>query len=151
MEGARMSTARVYVGLTISFALLAAFSACKPSDSAPAPAPTTKTVYEMRGVIERLGTASAPRQLRIRHESTPDMESMAMPFSIDEGVPLTGLAVGDKVAFTFEIDSATQVEHVTKLSKLPADTVLKIPGASSTPASATASAPATTMKGMPGM
>ncbi len=105
----------------------------------------------MRGVIERMGSDNAPRRLIIRHESTADMESMAMPFSVDEGVPLTGLAVGDKVAFTFEIDMTTHAEHVTKLSKLPADTVLKIPAASSVPASATTSAPAASMKGMPGM
>jgi Cu/Ag efflux protein CusF len=145
-----MPAARFYSGLALLFAMLAALPACKPPESAPASAPATKAVYEMRGVIERLGTAEAPRQLRIRHEATPDMESMAMPFAVDESVDLTSLAVGDKVAFTFEIDLATHTEHVTKLSKLPADTVLNIPTQIGTTAATTTTAP-TSMKGMPGM
>jgi hypothetical protein len=101
----------------------------------------------LRGIIERLGTEKAPRQLVIRHESASDMESMAMPFFIDKDLPLNGFEVGDKVAFQFEIVRNSGAEHVTKLEKLPADTVLKIPGAA-----ATSTTPANgAMKGMPGM
>jgi hypothetical protein len=74
------------------------------------------------------------------------MDSMSMPFSIAEGVSLNGLAVGDKVSFRVEADAKTDSERVTKLEKLPADTVLKFPGASTT-----APAPASGMKAMPGM
>lgn len=138
-------------GWVMGVCCVAALAACKPAETPP-PAPTV-AAYDMRGVIERLGTAQAPRQLIIRHEATTDMESMAMPFHIDDAVPLTGLAVGDKVAFRFEIDLNTHAEHVTKLEKLPADTVLKIslPATAASPATGTAPATMPAMPGMPGM
>ena len=127
--------------LCLSAAML---TACKPSNPTP-PAPQN-TVYDLRGVIERLGTNQSPRELIIHHEASKDMDSMSMPFSIAEGVSLNGLAVGDKVSFRVEADAKTDSERVTKLEKLPADTVLKFPGASTT-----APAPASGMKAMPGM
>jgi len=105
-------------------AALALLAACGPSGtSAPATKPNTD-IYSLRGIIEKLPTPEAPRTLIIRHEATKDMESMTMPFTIDAAVPLTGLAVGDKITFRYEIDWTQRLEHVTKIEKLPADTVL---------------------------
>jgi len=136
----------------VSVCLAAAiFTACSPSETPPpATAATTSRVYEMRGIIMQLGTAKAARQLVIHHEATKNMESMTMPFAVDEGVSLAGLAVGDKVSFRFEVDLNTDMEHVTKIEKLPADTQLNLPG---TPAAspATSTAPAGGMPPMPGM
>jgi len=144
-----MHTLSLRCGLAVLCINAAALTACNPSDTLP-PATAAAAqieVYDMRGVIERLGTDIAPRQLIIRHESTKDMDSMAMPFFIDDAVLLTGLAVGDKVSFRFEIDLKSRVEHVTKCDKLPADTALKI-----SEAATTSTVPATgMMKGMSGM
>ncbi len=93
-------------------------------------------VTEMRGIIEKMPTADAPRKLVIRHEATKDMGAMAMPFVAAEGVSLTGLAVGDKIAFRHELNLTVGTELVTKIEKLPADTVLNLgvmPGTMSMP------------------
>jgi Cu/Ag efflux protein CusF len=92
-------------------------------------AATTKPIIEvteMRGMIETMPTADAPRKLVIRHEATKDMEPMAMPFVVAEGISLTGLAVGDKVAFRHELNLTAGTELVTKIEKLPADTALNL-------------------------
>jgi Cu/Ag efflux protein CusF len=83
-------------------------------------------VTELRGVIEKMPTPDKPQTLTIRHEATKDMESMAMPFTVAEGVPLTGLAVGNKVAFREELNLTARTDLVTKIEKLPADTTLKL-------------------------
>ncbi len=103
-----------------------ALAACGSSESAgPATKPKIE-VYQMRGRIEKMPTAAAPRTVMIRHEATAEMGAMTMGFMVDEGVVLTGLAVGDKVAFGYEVDRGRRLEHVTKLEKLPAETVLDL-------------------------
>jgi Cu/Ag efflux protein CusF len=98
--------------------------ACKPPvASTPATKPNID-VYPMRGIIEQLPSPAAPRTLIVHHEATKDMESMTMAFTLDTAVPLTGLAVGDKISFRYEIDWNQHLDHVTKIEKLPADTVL---------------------------
>lgn len=121
--------------------LVGLIGACGDSGNTTPQATKPKVeVTDMRGVIEKLPTAEAPRKLVIRHEATKDMGPMAMPFMVAEGVPLTGLAVGDKLAFRYELNVTVGTELVTKIEKLPADTVLNL-GAMSMPG---------TMK-MPGM
>jgi Cu/Ag efflux protein CusF len=123
------------------FVLAGLIGACgNSSDNAVATTKPKVEITDMRGVIEKLPTAEAPRKLVIRHEATKDMGPMAMPFVVAEGVPLTGLAVGDKLAFRYELNLTAGTELVTKIEKLPADTVLNL-GAMSMPG---------TMK-MPGM
>jgi Cu/Ag efflux protein CusF len=107
--------------------------ACGNSSEKAAPATQPKIeVTEMRGIIEAMPAADAPRKLVIRHEATKDMGPMAMPFVAAQGVSLTGLAVGDKVAFRHELNLTAGTELVTKIEKLPADTVLNL-GAMSMP------------------
>ena len=119
------------IALSLLFLCGVALSACKPSDASPAPKKMAEiAAYDMRGVIEKLGTEKAPRVLVIRHEASKDMESMAMPFSIDEAVSIKDLAVGDKIAFRYEMDLNTHVDRVTKVDKLPVDTALNIPSES---------------------
>ena len=99
-----------------------------------APADAT---YSTRGQVVEL--ASSHGELTIHHESVPGfhdrqgnpshMDSMAMPFAVADGVPLNGIAAGDKVAFTFEVRWKTEPAlRVTKLEKLPADTALVFGG-----------------------
>jgi Cu/Ag efflux protein CusF len=117
--------------------LVGLIGACGDSGATTPQATKPKVeVTDMRGVIEKLPTAEAPRKLVIRHEATKDMGSMAMPFVVTEGVPLTGLAVGDKLAFRYELNLTVGTELVTKIEKLPADTVLNL-GAMSMPGTMT--------------
>ncbi len=97
-------------------------------------------VTELRGVIEKMPTADKPRTLTIRHEATKEMESMAMAFTVAEGVSLTGLAVGDKVAFREELNLTARTDLVTRIEKLPADTKLNL-GDMTMPAMMTMPAP----------
>jgi Cu/Ag efflux protein CusF len=104
--------------MVVALTALAALPACEPSS----PAPTTQSssqVMELRGVIEKLPTAEAPRKLTIHHEATKDMMAMTMDFTADPAVSLSGLAVGDYVAFTYEINRTQRIEHITKLEKIP--------------------------------
>jgi hypothetical protein len=87
--------------------------------------------------------------LVIRHEAIPDfagidgaqvgMSSMAMPFPVAPAVSLEGIAPGDKIAFTLEVDwDGDPAYRVARLEKLPDETELsfarKEPSASSVPA-----------------
>jgi Cu/Ag efflux protein CusF len=104
----------------------------KSSENTTATTQPKVEVTEMRGIIEKMPPTEAPRKLVIRHEATKDMGPMVMPFVAAEGVSLTGLAVGDKVAFRHELNLTAGTELVTKIEKLPADTVLNL-GAMSMP------------------
>ena len=120
-------------GVTTAMILAVFLGACGKSgeDAAPATKPKVE-VYEMRGEVRKLPMADRPRTLTIRHEVTKEMGAMTMEFTAAEGVSLAGLAVGDKVAFRYEVDLAARTERVTKIEKLPPDTVLNF-GAMSMP------------------
>jgi Cu/Ag efflux protein CusF len=104
----------------------------KSGENAAATTQPKIEITEMRGIIEKMPPAEAPRKLVIRHEATKDMGPMAMPFVAAEGVSLAGLAAGDKVAIRHELNLTAGTELVTKIEKLPADTVLNL-GAMSMP------------------
>jgi len=97
------------------------------------------------GEITAIPVAGDPStSLKIHHVQIPDfktkdgtvhvnakgvsgMSSMTMPFPVGEGVDLSGLAVGDKVKFTFMVDWSGQGKTawaVTKIEKMPADTAI---------------------------
>lgn len=115
-----------------------------PSPTAPEPTAVEQTppaeaaapephVYTVRGEIVSLPEAGNPRaDLRIKHEAIDNyrrgdkvvgMNAMTMPFPVAEGVSLEGLAVGDKVEFVFEVQMPQY--QITRITKLPADTVLE--------------------------
>lgn len=131
---------RVVIVLILAALALARCEKAPPSAAAPAPTVPGKPdyTYTVRGQIEDLPEAGRPgSSLLIHHEAidnyvnlfVPDtekgMNSMVMPFTPAPGLSLEGLAVGDKVEFTWELrrqgDPRTAV---TEIRKLPADTVL---------------------------
>lgn len=93
--------------------------------------------YQVRGEIAALPMADDPStELTIRHEAIDDftdidgdvvgMSSMTMPFPLAAGVSLAGLAVGDRVAFTLEIEwQGNPPYRITRIDKLPPDTALE--------------------------
>lgn len=121
-----------------------------PPAPASAASPLTHT-YHTRGIIESLPEAGKPTlELMIRHEAINDfvdgagavvgMNAMTMPFPrLDDGVTLQGLAIGDKVAFSFTntwsgpAGSRRPDWVINSLTKLPADTELVF-GKKQTPA-----------------
>ncbi|MGV6814204.1 MAG: copper-binding protein [Phycisphaerales bacterium] len=97
------------------------------------------------GEIKEIPVAGDPSSsLKIHHMQIPDfktkdgtvnvnaqgisgMRSMTMPFPLAQGVSIEGFEVGDKIKFTFEVDwsgQSTNPWQVTKIEKLPADTVI---------------------------
>ena len=106
--------------------LLCGLVACKKTASPP------DGTYSTRGEVKAVG-----RQLEIHHETIPDyrsrsgkqvgMSSMAMPFAVAPSVAVTGVSVGTKVAFTFEVRfSGEPTLLITALSVLPAETTLEL-------------------------
>jgi hypothetical protein len=79
-------------------------------------------------------------QLVIHHEAIDDfvnpsgkrgMASMEMPMPVSADVNLAGFAVGDVVEFDLSVwykpqFSAVETFRITRMTKLPADTVLKL-------------------------
>lgn len=112
------------------------------SDRAPAPAPAFDQIYTTRGVIRALKDPSNPAsELSIQHERIPEfvngagevsgMASMTMPFpTLAPGVSLDGIALGDKVRFTFGVTWNQGVSAryptwtITAIEKLPPETEL---------------------------
>lgn len=74
--------------------------------------PAPPETYQARGIVRQIGGGETP-ELLIHHESLPDfrndkgetvgMDSMAMPFPAAQPALVEGLAVGDRIAFTFEV------------------------------------------------
>jgi hypothetical protein len=93
-------------------------------------------VYEVRGQVTAVPDPADPlSNLRVRHEAIPHfvsidgevvgMDSMNMPFPVAEGLDLSGIAVGDKVHMTFEVEWEGDVPYqATQLEKLPEDAEL---------------------------
>lgn len=93
----------------------------------PAPSPTAPTArpvasYTVRGVIKQLpDEAVKGTMLQVHHEAIPGfvnadgavvgMKEMVMPFPLGPGVSLQGLAVGDSIEMTFDVDWSRKPAH----------------------------------------
>ena len=97
------------------------------------------SAYVTRGVITALPATGDPfSQLIIQHEAIPEfvgqngevvgMETMKMPFPVDEAVDLSSYAIGDPVAFTFVVtwDGVDSGWVLTEIEKLPDGTALNL-------------------------
>ncbi len=94
--------------------------------------------YELRGEVTRLPSAAEPA-LSVHHEAVPGfvgidgevvgMESMTMPFPLAEGVALEGVAPGDRVRFTLEVEwEGDPPYRITRIEELAAGTALDLGG-----------------------
>ena len=112
-------------------------AAAPPAAAEPAATPSGPVqTYEMRGVVAGLPDPNDPsKEFLIHHEAVADftdidgdvvgMDSMTMPFPLAEGVSLAGLAVGDKVRFTLEVEwDGDPPYRITRIDKLPPDSAL---------------------------
>lgn len=110
----------------------------KPTTASSTTPPTGHVQsYHVRGRIEDLPDPARPASgLAIHHEEiknfarkdgTLGMSSMTMDFPYAKSVSLAGLAIGDKIEFTLEVNWAGfPMFQVTTIAKLPADTVLTV-------------------------
>jgi hypothetical protein len=91
--------------------------------------------YEVKGEVMRLPSADKP-EILIRHEAIPTfrdeagkvvgMEAMTMPFSLGEGVSADGLAPGDAVEFTLEVNWAADKGPVRVVRLAKSDVIHKM-------------------------
>jgi len=133
----------------VAVVLLAVACAGGPAGEANGePGSDTAAHYEVRGQVTAVPTAGDPlSNLVIRHEAIDDfatrdgevvgMSSMSMPFPLADGVSLDGIAPGDKVRFTLEVDwDGDPAYQITRIEPLPADTEIEY-GKAHPPAAAT--------------
>lgn len=118
--------------LALSLLAALAISGCKDGGAKAAS-------YTVRGELKSLPTEGQSAGMSIHHEAIPEfvnlkgersgMASMSMPFNVADGVKLDGLAVGDKVEFTFDVQwERNPAIQVTAIKKLPPDTALTLTG-----------------------
>jgi Cu/Ag efflux protein CusF len=89
--------------------------------------------YTLRAEVVRLPEKPGGN-LMLRHEAVDDftdesgavvgMDSMVMPFPVARGASLDGLAVGDKIEATLEVDWAQGFMQLERIQKLPRQTAL---------------------------
>lgn len=96
-----------------------------------------KKVYTVRGLVRDLPNPQRPgSEFSVHHEAIDDfvgirgevvgMSSMTMPFPVADGIDLDGVAVGDPVEITMEIDwDGDPPVLVTAVRELPAGTPLE--------------------------
>jgi len=135
-----MRSAAIILAAALSAA--AAFTTlqgCSKEPKKSAAIAPAEQVYTVRGRIAALPVAGQPlTSLNIAHEAVPSfvnkdgkvvgMNAMVMPFTPAPGLSLEGLAVGDPIEFVFEMRWTSKPRsQVTKITKLPPDTVLTLP------------------------
>jgi Cu/Ag efflux protein CusF len=131
----RRLTKRYALVLPFGFFLLS-LGACgsEPGNEPNSPSSTAHT-YTVRGEVRGLPEADNPASsFRVRHEAIPEfvdpegeargMEAMTMPFPV-EPEQIEGLAVGDPVEMTFQVDwEGSPALAVLEIRKLPPGTEL---------------------------
>jgi hypothetical protein len=128
-------------------ALVAGLGACGSEEEQPATGADQQTgeapaqrepdqIYTVRGEVRQLPDPENPAaSLQIRHEQIPDfvnrdgdvvgMRPMIMPFTPAPGLDLSGVSVGDKITFTFDVDwDVAPTFLVTEIQPLPPETEL---------------------------
>lgn len=121
---------RAAAPLALAFAL--AVAGCAPKETAPAVAPDR---YEVRGEIVGLPSVGS-REIMVKHDAVPGfkddtgkvvgMEGMTMPFTLGEGVSTDGLAAGDPVSFTLEVDWSSKRDPVRIVRLAKAESIQKM-------------------------
>ena len=95
----------------------------------------TTYTYHLRGIVKALPQRDQlPMSLSIKTEAISrwvgvdgkiePMMAMTMPYQLAHGVALQGIAVGDKVAFTYQVNWTADRMVITQIYPLPAATIL---------------------------
>jgi len=139
-----MRTVRALRPTTTLAVLALALGACGGrGDDGTAVGAVPAAVYQVRGEVESLPDADRPMDwIALRHEAIPDfigltgdpdpMPAMTMRFPVADGVDVSSVSAGDKVAFDLEIDwGSGDPARVLAITLLPAETELDFGGGGS--------------------
>ncbi len=138
-DAARAKAAAVFCSALVGAGMV--LSGCgKPAPaSASGPSAPQRHVYTVRAIIVRLPPPGERNpEIVARHEAMPHfvgqdgrlgMDTMTMPFPVAPSCSLDGLAPGDKVELTFEVDFDEREKQLlgyraTRAGKLPPDAAL---------------------------
>jgi hypothetical protein len=136
------------IRILLGFVCCLALAACSEQKSAAPAGNSDATTYIVRGEIISVPVAGDPgAELIIRHEAIPDfkneagevvgMAPMGMPFTPAKGVSIDAFKPGDKVQFTWIVQWHPEMtEQLTKIEKLPDDTLLNMTPPTTRPARA---------------
>ena len=114
----------------------------KPQSSTTQPGTTYS--YHLRGIIKALPAAGeSPENVSIKvppiahwvgmSGKIEPMMAMTMPYQLASGVTLQGIATGDKVAFTYKVNWTADRMVVTRIKKLPAQTMINFSASADAP------------------
>lgn len=135
----------ILAGLLLPVAL----GACGERHQTDIPAPAAPGIvrddfyHNIRGIVTSLPVEGRPgTELRIHHEHIPDfrtkdgpvnisadgvpgMKSMVMPFPVAKDLDISGLSVGDKIAFDFVVHwGGSPAWEITRFEPLDPDAVI---------------------------
>jgi hypothetical protein len=108
----------------------------KKSEAPKSAAPQGVTyTYHLRGIVRALPQAGqSPRSIEIKTQAIPNwvnfngkihpMMAMTMPYQLAHGLPLDGIAQGDKVAFTYKVNWTADQMVISGISRLPPKTIV---------------------------
>ncbi len=125
----------------LALVALCLICACKKS-SRDAPVETQEppaATYVVQGIVKMLPPAAQPgnnKTIVVLHQAVPHfkdqdgqevgMMAMPMPFTLSQGVDITGIEVGSKVEFTFGVFwRAPTPTRILSMKKLPDDTQIQ--------------------------
>jgi hypothetical protein len=132
-------------------ALAALISGCQSKHSTPSQSATTEPgttyTYHLRGIIKALPQpGQSPRSVSLKvgpiahwiglSGKVEPMMAMTMPYQLAHGVTLQGMAKGDKVAFTYQVNWIADRMVITRIKVLPASTVIHFSMPADSPAQA---------------
>jgi len=121
---------------------------CRSKHSVPSGASADRQgityTYHLRGIIKAMPQGGQlPESLSIKvgpithwvgmSGKVEPMMAMTMPYQLAHGVSLHGIAAGDKVAFTYEVNWIADRMVITQIKKLPAHTVINFSMPADTP------------------
>ena len=124
---------------------------CRSKHSVPSGASANRQgityTYHLRGIIKALPQpGQSPRSVSLKvgpiahwiglSGKVEPMMAMTMPYQLAHGVTLQGMAKGDKVAFTYQVNWIADRMVITRIKVLPASTVIHFSMPADSPAQA---------------
>ena len=145
-DGCLINVMKHLVAGSLCFSLISLVTGCPDASNQSASSSTDSQIaasrmvhtYVVRGKVAQVPVAGKPQsELRIHHEAISDfknqqgqvspMPAMEMPFDIAKDVSLQGIAPGDIVEFTLEVQwRPSSGAWITAIRKLPQETRLKV-------------------------
>ena len=129
---------RYYLALALIIGMGLWMGGCRSKHSSSSNSSTQQGItytYHLRAIVKALPLpGQSPASISLKTQPianwvgfnghvTP-MMAMTMPYQLAPGVSLSGIAFGDKVAFTYKVNWTRDRMVITRIQKLPAGTIL---------------------------